>query len=90
MSNLSNLGTTPGATFGISNAIVRIVNPNIPGYITLGTNNYTGTISSGVLNFVVNRVVGSGGQVSVTYATTNGSAINGRDYIGNNEHLDVE
>lgn len=84
---LSNLGITPGATFGISNAVVRIVNPNVAGYVTLSTNVYTGAISSGVLNFVVNRVVGSFGQVSVTYATTNGSAVNGVDYIGSTNTL---
>ena len=84
---LSNLGITPNATFGISNAIVRIVNPNLAGYVTLGTNNYSGTISSGVINFVVNRVIGSGGQVSVEYATTNGSALSGRDYVGTTNSL---
>jgi uncharacterized delta-60 repeat protein len=79
---LSNLGTTPGATFGISNAVVRIINPNFQGYVTLGATNYLGAISSGVLNFVVNRVSGSLGSVTVQYATTNGSAVNGVDYLG--------
>lgn len=85
--SLSHLGITPNATFGISNAVVRIVNPNIAGYVTLGASNYTGTISSGSLNFVVNRVVGSGGEVSVGYATVNGSAISGTDYIGGTNTL---
>ncbi len=79
---LSNLGTTPGATFGISNAVVRIINPNYPGYVTLSTTNYGGTTSSGMLNFVINRVVGSFGRVSVQYATADGSAVNGVDYVG--------
>ena len=79
---LSNLGTTPGATFGISNAVVRIINPNFQGYVTLGATNYLGAISSGALNFVVNRVSGSLGSVTVQYATTNGSAVNGVDYQG--------
>ncbi len=79
---LSSLGTTPGATFGISNAVLRIINPNYQGYLTLGATNYTGAISSGVLTFVVNRVSGSSGSATVQYATTDGSAMNGVDYLG--------
>lgn len=79
---LSNLGTTPGATFGISNAVLRLINPNFQGYVTLGASNYTGTMSSGVLPFVVNRVSGSLGTVTIQYATTNGSAVAGVDYLG--------
>lgn len=82
------IGQTPGATFGISNAVVRIINPNVPGYVTLSTNNYAGTITSGALNFTVNRVVGSLGSISVQYATTDGpSATNGVDYVGSTNTL---
>ncbi len=84
---LFNLGTTPGATFGISNAVLRIINPNYRGYVTLGASNYSGTVSSGVLNFTINRVSGSQGSVSVQYATTNGSALNGTDYVGSTNTL---
>jgi uncharacterized delta-60 repeat protein len=80
--SLFDLGTTAGAELGISNAVVRIINPNYQGYLTLGATNYTGTISSGVLNFVVNRISGSLGTATVQYGTTNGSAISGTDYIG--------
>ncbi len=80
--SLFGLGSTPGATFGISNAVVRIINPNYPGFVTLGATNYVGAISSGAINFTVNRVVGSLGSVTVQYATANGSAVNGTDYIG--------
>ena len=62
---LANLGTTPGATFGISNAVLRIINPNFQGYVTLGATNFFGTISSGAVTFVINRVAGSWGSVSV-------------------------
>lgn len=79
---LFGLSGTPGATLGISNAVLRIINPNAQGYITLGATNFTGAISSGVLNFVVNRVAGSYGTITVQYATTNGTAINGTDYTG--------
>src|SRR6185503_10223362 len=84
---LFNLGTTPGATFGISNAVMRIINPNFQGYVTLGASNYTGSVSSGVLNFTVNRISGSQGSVTVQYATTNGSALDGTDYVGSTNTL---
>jgi uncharacterized delta-60 repeat protein len=80
---LSNLGNTPaGATYGISNAVIRLINPSSSGYLTLSTNNFSGNISSGSLAFVVNRVSGSSGSLSVQYATTNGTALNGVDYQG--------
>jgi uncharacterized delta-60 repeat protein len=79
---LSNLGTTPGATFGISNAVLRLINPNYQGYLTLSATNYNGTVSSGSMTFIVNRVAGSLGSVSVQYATTDGSAFSGTNYIG--------
>jgi uncharacterized delta-60 repeat protein len=81
---LSNL-TGPsdgGATFGLSNAVLRLINPNFQGYLTLSATNYIGSETAGFITFVVNRVAGSAGQISVRYATTNGTAINGVDYIG--------
>ena len=80
--SLCCLGITPGATFGISNAVLRLINPSFRGYLTLSATNYNGTQSSGFINFVVNRVSGSSGALSVQYATTNGTAFNGVDYNG--------
>ena len=76
-----------GATFGISNAVLRLINPNYQGYLTLSATNYTGTQSAGFITFIVNRISGSKGTISVTYATTNGTAINGVDYIGTTNRL---
>ncbi len=85
---LSSLGTSPaGATYGISNAILRLINPNFRGYLTLAATNFSATESSGSIAFVVNRVAGSLGSVSVQYYTTNGSALNGRDYTGSTNTL---
>jgi len=85
---LSSLGNSPpGATYGISNAILRLINPNYKGYLTLAATNFSGAESSGSITFVVNRVAGSLGSVSVQYATTNGSALDGRDYIGSTNTL---
>ena len=85
---LSSLGTSPaGATYGISNAILRLINPSFRGYLTLAATNFSAAESSGSLAFVVNRVAGSLGSVSVQYYTTNGSALNGRDYTGSTNTL---
>ena len=80
--SLCCLGIMPGATFGISNAVLRLINPSFRGYLTLSATNYNGTQSSGFINFIVNRVSGSSGALSVQYATTNGTAFNGVDYNG--------
>jgi uncharacterized delta-60 repeat protein len=74
-----------GAAFGISNAVLRLINPNYKGYLSLSTNYYTGSKSAGFINFVVNRTSGSLGSLSVQYATSDGTgpnaAVNGVDYI---------
>jgi uncharacterized delta-60 repeat protein len=85
---LSALGNSPaGATYGISNAILRLINPNYRGYLTLAATNFSGAEGSGFLAFAVNRVAGSLGSVTIQYATTNGSALNGRDYFGSTNTL---
>ncbi|HXI72013.1 MAG TPA: Calx-beta domain-containing protein [Verrucomicrobiae bacterium] len=75
------------ASFGISNAVLRLVNPNYQGYLTLSATNYPGTQSSGLITFTVNRVSGSLGTISVMYATTNGSAVSGINYLGATNNL---
>jgi uncharacterized delta-60 repeat protein len=81
---LSNLtGPSDGnPKFGLSNAVLRLINPSFQGYLTLSTNIYYGSESAGFINFVVNRVSGSLGALSVEYATTDGTATNGVDYVG--------
>jgi uncharacterized delta-60 repeat protein len=83
---LSHLGTTPGATFGISNAVLRLINPNYVGYVTFSASNYYGAESSGAISLTVSRVGGSLGTISVGCMTTNGvppnAATNGVDFYG--------
>ncbi len=77
--------TGPGdghATLGLTNAVLRLINPNFPGYLTFSATNYTGSESAGFITFVVNRVAGSLGTLTVQYATTNGTAVAGTDYVG--------
>jgi uncharacterized delta-60 repeat protein len=75
------------AAFGISNAVLRLVNPNYQGYLQLSATNYTGTVGSGFISFVVNRTSGSKGSISVQYATFDGTATNGVDYTGSTNRL---
>jgi uncharacterized delta-60 repeat protein len=77
-------GPSGNATFGfgLSNAELRLINPNFQGYLTLSATNYTGTESAGFISFVVNRVAGSAGTITVQYATTNGTAVAGTNYVG--------
>jgi uncharacterized delta-60 repeat protein len=81
---LNNLTGPAGgnAAFGLSNAVLRLINPNFHGYLTISTNIYYGNESAGSISFVVNRVAGSSGTITVQYATTNGTALDGTDFIG--------
>ena len=86
---LYNIQDTSGgsAQLGLTNAVIRIINPNFPGFVGFNTNAYFGTLSSGVLNFTVARTVGSKGTVTLQYGTMDFSpgpldAVNGVDYIG--------
>jgi uncharacterized delta-60 repeat protein len=70
-------------SFGLSNAVVRLINTSFQGYLTLSATNYTGSESAGFISFVVNRVAGSYGTITVQYATTDGpTATNNMDYFG--------
>jgi uncharacterized delta-60 repeat protein len=68
--------------FGLSNAVLRLINPNFQGYLTLSATNYTANESASFITFVVNRVAGSFGTITVQCATTNGTALSGTDYTG--------
>jgi len=75
------------ASWGLTNAVLRIINPNFQGFLSLSTNAYAANLSAGFAAVTVNRTVGSQGSLSVQYATTNGSAVNGVDYIGSTNTL---
>ena len=79
---LANLNGPVSTTFGLSNAVVRLINPNYQGYLTLSATNYNGLESSGYVTFIVDRTSGSQGTLTIQYATVNGTALSGTDYIG--------
>jgi len=70
------------ASLGQTNAVLRIINPNYQGYLSLTTNFYTANLSAGTISFAVQRTSGSKGTLTVQYATTNGTAVSGVDYVG--------
>ena len=70
------------ASLGLTNAVIRIINPNYQGYLNFSTNTYSANLSAGAITFTVQRTVGSKGTLTVEYATTNGTAVNGTDYVG--------
>lgn len=79
--NLQDL-SSGNAALGLSNALVRIINPNFAGYLNFSTNSYSANVSAGVMPVTVTRTVGSQGTLTVQYATANGTAVNGVDYVG--------
>lgn len=82
--NLYNVQDLSGgnASLGQTNTYLRIINPNYQGYLNLSSNYYTANLNAGSISFVVQRTVGSKGTLAVQYATTNGTALNGVDYVG--------
>ena len=72
------------ATFGLSNAVLRLINPGYKGYLSFSAGNYTANESSGYMTVVVNRTSGSQGNLSVQYVTADGtgpnSAFSNADY----------
>ena len=75
------------ATLGLTNAVLRIINPNFQGFLNFTTNVYSANLSAGTIVVTVARTVGSKGTLTVQYATTNGTAINGTDYTGSTNTL---
>jgi uncharacterized delta-60 repeat protein len=75
------------ASWGLSNAVLRIINPNYQGFLNLSTNAYAANLSAGSVTVTVTRTVGSEGSLSVQFATADGTAVSGQDYFGTNTTL---
>ena len=75
------------ASLGLTNAVLRIINPNYQGYVNFATNFQSAGISSGVMAVTVTRTVGSQGTLTVQYATTNDTAVSGVDFVGSTNTL---
>jgi len=85
------------AQLGLTNAVLRLINPNYAGLLSFDNANYSATVGAGVITFNVTRTVGSKGSLTVQYGTADGlpglppnsplSARNGVDYIGSTNTL---
>jgi uncharacterized delta-60 repeat protein len=84
--NLLDL-SSGNASLGLTNAVLRIINPNYQGYLNFATNRYAAGLSAGSITLTVSRTVGSKGSLTVQYATTNNTAISGVDYTGSTNTL---
>jgi len=89
--NLTLFGLNPPvnglASLGLTNAVLRLINPNFQGFVNLSTNLYPVKLSAGTVTVTVNRNVGSKGTLTVKLATTNGTAIAGTDFVGTTNTL---
>lgn len=70
-----------GATLGLTNALLTIVDDDAFGTFQFSTNSYTVAEASGSFAVTVNRVGGIIGAVSVDIATVAGTAVGGLDFI---------
>jgi len=75
------------ASLGQTNAVIRIINPNYQGYLGFSAAAYSTNLNAGAISFTINRTVGSKGTLTIQYATTNGTALNGVDYVGTTNTL---
>ena len=72
-----------GATLGLTNATLTLINPNITyGQLSFSATNYSVNENAGNAVVVVNRLGGSSGTLGVTLMTVNGTAYSGTNYIG--------
>jgi uncharacterized delta-60 repeat protein len=78
--NLRLFNFPVGASLGITNAVLRLINPNFQGFLNFSATNYVTNLNAGAIQFTVARTVGGKGTLDVQYSTTNGSALAGTDY----------
>jgi uncharacterized delta-60 repeat protein len=81
---LFNLQPPPkgNASLVLSNAVLRIINPNFQGFLNFTTNLYRANLSAGSISLTVSRIVGSKGTLTVQCGTFDDTAVNGVDYVG--------
>ncbi|MDB5970428.1 MAG: hypothetical protein JWQ90_2878 [Hydrocarboniphaga sp.] len=95
VTNSTNFPTTPsplqGTIVGGYDAFVaRIGSPTVisAGQLSLGSSSYSVIENGGQLSISVSRSGGSSGAASVDYASTNGTATAGSDYVAQSGTLD--
>ena len=87
MVSLTNV--TGGGILGAnSSATLTIINDNFtPGKLNFNPTNYAAHENAGLATISVARSGGSQGTVSISFSTSDGSAVSGSDYLGTNGTL---
>ncbi len=81
--NLRLYNGTGGATLGLTNATLTIINGNFTsGHVSFTSATYGTNENAGYAFFTVNRLGGGSGTIKVTAITSDGSAVNGINYLG--------
>ena len=70
-----------GSSLGLTNAVLRLINPNFQGYLNFTATNYVTNLNAGAIQLTVLRNVGSKGTLDVQCQTTDGTAVAGVDYV---------
>ncbi|HXU74934.1 MAG TPA: Calx-beta domain-containing protein [Methylomirabilota bacterium] len=80
--NLRLSGLGGGASLGLSNAVLNIVDDDFPpGFINFSSATFATNESAGAVILTLNRSGGSRGTITVQCGTTNGSALAGINYV---------
>jgi len=85
--NLRLFDFPAGSSLGLTNAVLRLINPNFQGFLNFTATNYVTNLSAKAVQITVLRNVGSKGTLDVQCSTANGSAIAGVDYVATNATL---
>jgi uncharacterized delta-60 repeat protein len=86
--NLTLFNVTGGATLGVTNASLTIINGNFTsGHISFTAPTFGANENAGYAFVTLNRLGGSSGTISVTAITGDGSAVNKTNYLGSTNVL---
>jgi uncharacterized delta-60 repeat protein len=79
--NLRLFDFPAGSATGLTNAVLRLINPNFQGFLNFSSTNYVTNLSAGGVQLTVQRIVGSKGTLDVQIQTVDGTASNNVDYV---------
>src|SRR6201999_3498174 len=85
--NLRLFNFPAGSSLGITNAVLRLINPNFQGFLNFTSTNYVTNLNAKTIQITVIRNVGSKGTLDVQFTTADGSAIAGTDYVNTTTNL---
>ena len=85
--NLQLSTATGGATIGLTNAVLTIVNDNVNGHVAFTAPVYTYNENAGAAAITVSRLGGSVGTLNATVIVNGGTAVNGVNYIASTNVL---